>query len=217
MEDLFILCAGLALFVLFVFSQLRIENPLLHLQLFKMQDVSVGLGCLFCFTATLAATTFVFPFYLKGVLGLSPSQTGLALAPYSLALCTLGPLTGWLTAKMHPGWMSGSGFLVGAVVCTVYSQLGVDSSFLWISIGQFGLGLAGAAFLAPNRVVVLSSVPQQNLGEASALIQCVRFFGLSSGTMMASLIFESLLGPFGGVRGADWSPKAHLTGPSCIP
>jgi hypothetical protein len=48
---------------------------------------------------------------------------------------------------------------------------------------------------------VLSTVPEQNLGEASALIQCVRFFGLSVGTMMASLVFENLLGPFGGIRG----------------
>ena len=199
-KDLFILCAGLALFVLFIHSQLRAENPLLHVQLFKLRAVSVGLGCLFCFTATLAATTFVFPFYLKGILGLSPSRTGLALAPYSIALCTLGPFTGWLTTRMRPGWMSAAGFLAGAVACTTYSRLGGDSSFLWISMGQFGLGLAGAAFLAPNRVVVLSSVPQQNLGEASALLQCVRFFGLSVGTMMASLLFESLLGPFGGVR-----------------
>ena len=199
-QDLSVLVAGFGIFVIFVASQLTTEHPLMHLELFRLQNVSIGLGCLFCFTATLASTSFVFPFYLKGILNLSASQTGLVLAPYSLALCVLGPLTGWLTARIHPGWMSASGFLVGAVVCTIYSQLSKDSSYWWIAAGQFGLGLAGASFLSPNRVVVLSSVPERNLGEASALIQCVRFLGLSFGTMLASLVFERLLGPFGGVR-----------------
>ncbi|MFP5214039.1 MAG: MFS transporter, partial [Acidobacteriota bacterium] len=198
--DLLILGLGALIFAVFVLSQLSVEHPLIHLELFRLRNVSVGLGCLFCFTATLASTSFVFPFYLKGVLDLSPSQTGLVLAPYSVALCVLGPVTGWLTARIHPGWMSASGFFVGALVCIVYSQLGGESSFMWVAAGQFGLGLAGASFLSPNRVVVLSSVPEENLGEASALIQCVRFFGLSVGTMMASLVFESLLGPFGGIR-----------------
>lgn len=192
--------AGLVLFAFFVMSQLSAKDPLLHLNLFKLQNVSIGLGCLFCFTATLASTTFVFPFYLKGILDLSPSQTGLVLAPYSVALCFIAPFTGWLTARIHPGWMSAFGFLIGAVVCGIYSCIGGNSSFLWVAAGQFGLGLAGASFLAPNRVVVLSSVPQENLGEASALIQSIRFFGLSIGTMMASLVFEGLLKPFGGIR-----------------
>jgi EmrB/QacA subfamily drug resistance transporter len=199
-RELLILLGGLGLLLFFISGQLSIKEPFLHLKLFEIQNVSVGLGCLFFFTATLASTSFVFPFYLQGILKLSGSQTGLALAPYSLALCCFAPLTGWLSARLRPGWMSASGFVVGVLVCVMYSRIAADSSFLWVALGQFGLGLSGAAFLSPNRVVVLSSVPQHSLGEASALIQSVRFLGLSAGTMMASLVFEFLLKPFGGLR-----------------
>lgn len=206
--NVIIISIGAAAFFLFVRSQLVVKHPLVHLELFKLQNVSIGLGCLFCFTATLASCSFVFPFYLQGVLGLSASETGLVMAPYSLALCVVAPVAGWLTARMHPGWMSASGFLVGATVCLVYSRLGCASSFWWVAAGQFGLGLSGATFLSPNRIMVLSSVPAEDLGVASALIQGIRFFGLSIGAMGASLIFENMLGSYGGMHTLLESPAA---------
>ena len=217
-HDLALLIVGLIAFGLFIASQFRIRNPLVHLELFRLQNVSVGLSCLFCFTATLASCSFVFPFFLQGILELEPSKTGLVLMPYSLALSIVAPFTGWLTARMHPGWMSCSGFLLGAGVSLSYMELSASSSFWWVAVGQFGLGLSGATFLSPNRVVVLSTVPEKNLGEASALIQVIRFFGLSIGTLMASLIFHDLMDDFGGVaqllktRGSDLVDAAFIHG-----
>jgi len=185
---------------LFVVWQLKTRDPLLHLEMFKYRSVSTGLTCLFMFAGAIGACNFVFPFYLQGILGKTSAEAGGLLLPYSISLCVLAPLTGWLSVKMKASWLSFCGFLLGALVMLSYLTLTGSSSGWWIAVGQFALGVAGATFLSPNRVVILSTVPDQLLGVASALIQSCRFLALSVGTLFASFALEFLLKDFGGSK-----------------
>jgi MFS family permease len=123
------------------------------------------------------------------------------LAPYSIVMSVVAPLTGAWSVRLNPGKLAAGGFLLALAVIVFYSFFHATSPLWWLVAGQFFLGLAAALFLSPNRVAVMSSVSQEHLGTASGLMQVVRFLGLSVGTMVSSSVISGVLAPYGGLKG----------------
>lgn len=185
---------------LFLRRQLKAPYPLLHLGLFRSSGFALGIFTLFLFTQVFASCSFLFPFYLQGVQGVSPRDVGFILAPYSIMMCVVAPLTGAWSVRMNPGWLAACGFLLALAVIAFYATFGITTPLWWLVAGQFCFGLAAALFLSPNRVSVMSSVAPDHLGTASGLMQVMRFLGLSVGTMISSSMIGTLLEPHGGFK-----------------
>ncbi len=192
---------GVIALVLFLHRQLRAPYPLMNLSLFRGTGFSIGIFTLFLYTQVFASCSFLFPFYLQGIQGVSPSDVGFMLAPYSVVMSLVAPLTGAWSVRMNPGKLASSGFLLAMAVILFYTFFDALTPLWWLVAGQFGLGFAAALFLSPNRVSVMSSVPQEYLGTASGLMQVVRFLGLSVGTMFSSNMIAGMLASHGGLKG----------------
>jgi predicted MFS family arabinose efflux permease len=94
--------AALLLFVTFIYWERRTASPMLALDLFESKAFSLGSASSFF---TFLAGTAVFslmPFYLQGVAGLSPAQTGLIIAPTAVLFAITGPISGRLSDKYGP-------------------------------------------------------------------------------------------------------------------
>lgn len=185
--------------VLFFRRQFNTPHPLIPLEIFRDAGFTLGICTLFLFTQVIASCSFLFPFYLQGVQGVRPSDIGFILAPYSVMMCLVAPLTGVWSIRMNPGWLAAGGFLVAMSVTALYSFFGAATPVWWLVAGQFGLGLAAALFLSPNRVSIMTAVSPQHLGIASGLMQVMRFLGLSVGTMLSSNVIGAMLEPHGGL------------------
>lgn len=211
---------ALAALAFFLRRQFRAPYPLMHLGLFRNAGFTIGIFTLFLFTQVIASCSFLFPFYLQGVQGVSPRDVGFILAPYSVMMCIVAPLTGAWSIRMNPGWLASCGFLLAMTVTAFYSFFSDVTPIWWLVAGQFGLGLAAALFLAPNRVSIMSSVVPNHLGTASALMQVMRFFGLSVGTMLSSNIIGPMLASHGGLKalsgGKESAVNAFLSGQHII-
>ncbi len=192
---------GVCALVLFLRRQRNASHPLLNLGLFRGAGFSVGIFTLFLYTQVFASCSFLFPFYLQGVQGVNPRDVGFMLAPYSIVMSVVAPLTGAWSVRLNPGKLAAGGFLLALAVIVFYSFFHATSPLWWLVAGQFFLGLAAALFLSPNRVAVMSSVSQEHLGTASGLMQVVRFLGLSVGTMVSSSVISGVLAPYGGLKG----------------
>ncbi len=91
---------SLICFVIFIILELKIENPMLDLSIFKNRVFSVNIFSAFVMFIGISCINIIQPFYLQDVLKLSPGKTGLIMMAYPIVLSVIAPISGYLSDKM---------------------------------------------------------------------------------------------------------------------
>lgn len=191
------LCAGVFL-SLFIINEYAIEkrggNPLMKLSLFKSAGFSLGLLTLGIVMLGQFGAFFILPIYLQDVLSLNAFQTGIIFLPTSLAILVVGPLSGIIASRIGPKWVISCGMFVGVVgVWLLLSSLTVHAT-IWSlspSLAVFGIGIGMTSAQLTN--LILSSVPVQFAGEASAVNSTIRQIGTSIGIAIIGVVLSGSL------------------------
>jgi len=121
-------------------------------------------------------------------MGFDPLRTGILVAPTSVAMALLAPLTGWMSEKFAPERLCALGLAVNGAALVFLSFLDPGSSAVEVI---FGLGLMGVGmgiFQTPNNNLLMSSVPRRRLGVGSSVLSIVRSLGYSLGATLATAI-----------------------------
>lgn len=182
--------AGIFGIVGFVNYELRIEQPVVDINLFRKNTVFAfsNLAALINYAATFAVS-FIMSLYLQKVRGYSPQITGLIMVSQPIVQAMFSPLAGRLSDKMQPRTVSSVGMgmaLVGLILLLFISA----SMPLYYIIGCFVfLGFGFALFSSPNTNAILSSVERGHYGVAGAMVGTMRQVGMmfSMGIMMMIL------------------------------
>jgi EmrB/QacA subfamily drug resistance transporter len=186
--------AGLAVLALiclttFIVVENRSAVPLVHLELLRDRALIASLVSMGLVSTIMMATLVVGPFYLSGVLGLSPVQTGLAMS--------VGPGVSALTGIPAGRFVD----RFGEIAVTYIGLLGVavGSVLMTMLPGTFGVagyigGLAVitagyALFQAANNTAVMNGATPERRGVASALLGLSRNLGLITGASAMGAIF----------------------------
>jgi EmrB/QacA subfamily drug resistance transporter len=179
--------AGLAAFVIF---ELRFEDPIIDVRLFRYNMVFAfsNLAALINYAATFAVT-FLLSLYLQQVRGLSPQAAGMLLVVQPLVQAVLSPLAGRLSDRIEPRTVASIGMgltLVGLVLLIFLSP--VISMYYVVGCLVF-LGLGFALFVSPNTNAVMSAVSRSMYGVAGAIVGTMRQLGMmfSMGIVMMIL------------------------------
>ena len=181
----------------FIWWELRTPNPMLELRYFRMPVFSCGVSAAFLTFMGGISIFFLTPFYLQGVLGYTPTQTGLTLVPGAVCMLFLGPVSGRLSDRY--GWraLTVSGLACISVSLFILSRLTVDSSLAVILsaliLQSCGMGL----FFSPNASSVLSSVSRESYGVISAFLNLVRNAGNVVSIAVATAIVTATMGAMG--------------------
>jgi MFS transporter, DHA2 family, multidrug resistance protein len=162
---------------LFARRQLKLEDPLLDLRLFKLPALSVAL--------TINALDFLVGFgilvlvaqYLQLVLDLSPLEAGLWGVPPGLGFVVGSLLTSALLKVLRPAFALGGGLLLSAVGLALMAYAIKAHSVILITLGNtmFAVGSAPGTTIVADFVV--SSAPEEQSGAASALSETFSEFG----------------------------------------
>jgi len=179
------------LLVLFLVQEIRTEQPLVDLNLFRNRlfaGGNLGQGII---VLTLSAQILLMPFYMINGLGYSTTKTGLLLATASVATAVIGPLSGWLSDKIGTRQLCIVGMVLICAALFLFSSLGTESSDTDILLRLVIYGIGIGIFFSPNTSSIMGAVPKDRLGTASAMISTVRQIGLSSGMALAGTIFIS--------------------------
>ena len=168
----FAVVAGL--FVVFIWWESRVPEPMLALELFKRRLFSLGSAASFLVFMSGTSVFFLMPFYLQEVLGYTPGQTGLILGPTALCFAITGPIVGRLSDKY--GWRR---FVIGSLVIAGIGLFGLstlsETTPLWLVMGAlFTQGVGMGSFYTPNASAVLSTVEQSRYGVATAFMTLMR-------------------------------------------
>ncbi len=204
----------------FVWWESRAPQPMLALELFRRRLFTFGSLASFLTFMSGSSVFFLMPFYLQGVRGLTPWETGLLLSPTAVCFAAAGPFAGRLSDRYGWRW-----FIVGSLVVISIAMLGLatisDNPPLWRVLGALFLQSLGMGFFfSPNSSAVLSTVERSRYGVATAFMTLMRtgagVIGIALVTtvvtaVMGSMGFEPSLDAIASTGGVDDGVKGAFT------
>ena len=223
------LFGGLAVLIIFVFVETKVDEPLFKISLFKIRAFAYGNLANLMLSMGRGGLQFMLIIWLQGIWlplhGYSYSQTplwaGIYLVPLTIGFLLSAPLSGVLSDKFGPKAFTVGGAVLTALTFLVLIFVPVNFPYwefaLIIALNGFGSGL----FASPNRAELMNSVPANQRGAAGGMIATFQnsafvlsigvFFslmvaGLSS--KLPSTMFSGLTAQ--GVPAASASLIAHL-------
>ena len=190
-----LLAASLALFVGFVFLELRLPAPMLDLSLFKQRVFSAAAASAILNYISLYTVLFLMPFYLIQGRGLNPAQAGLLLTAQPLVMVVVTPLSGALSDRMGSRLLATLGMAIMAGGLLGLAQLGPSSPLNLVALYLGVVGLGTGLFISPNTSALLGAAPRNRQGVASGILATARNVGMMLGIGMAGAILTTRMLP----------------------
>ena len=180
----------MTLAVLFVFVEQRAAEPIIPLRLF--QNPVFAIGNIYGFLAGIAmfGAIIFLPLYLQAVMGMSPTESGLAMLPAVLGILTTSIVSGRLITrtgryKIFP--ILGAAILIVALL--LLSRLQVDTPFWQLALFELAFGAGLGMTMQTIVTAVQNAVEYRDLGTATS---ATTFFRQMGGTIGAA-IFGAIL------------------------
>jgi len=176
-ESVAALVVGVAVAVLFVRRQLRLEHPLLDLSLFRRSRVSIVLLTLIGAGIAMAGVGLTITQYLQSVLGHSPLEAAALFAPMGLGVAAATMLTPVLVRYVSEQTAISGGLGLAAVgaamLLLVPGADGTATAIVAITVLAFGTGPLFALGIG----YVVGSAPAGRAGAAASLSETGNYLG----------------------------------------
>jgi EmrB/QacA subfamily drug resistance transporter len=182
------LSGGIALICVFVVLELRQDEPMLNLSLFKVPTLAPSLlAALFQGLANFAVL-FLVIMYLQGPRGLSPIHASLLLVPGYVVGSAVGPFAGRLADRVGPVLPATVGLGVQVVALFIYAHLSLGTG-LWVVVAASVINGAGAsAFFPANNAAVMKASPPEVFGISSGMLRTFANIGMVFSFSVAILV-----------------------------
>jgi EmrB/QacA subfamily drug resistance transporter len=188
-----LLVLSVALLVLFIVIEMRVEQPLMPLRIFNVRTVAganiVGL----ILGAVIFANFFLLTLYVQQVLGYSAIEAGASFLPWTVLIILLAPQAGRLSDRVGARPFVAGGMVVIAASMFFFSRLGADESFWSLLPGMLLGGVGTAATMAPVTAAAMQAVRPEKAGVGSAVLNSMRQVGGSLGiALMGAIVAASV-------------------------
>lgn len=192
-----LLAGAVAALVAFGIVELRQENPMFDVRLFRVPAFAGAQIVAFTISSAMFAQFLYLTLYLQNILRYSPLQAGLRFLPLSMISFFIAPLSGRLSARIPIRVLLGTGMLL--VALALYLMDGVRVSSGWTTllagflVGGVGIGMVNP----PLATTAVSVVPPQRAGMAAGVNNTFRQVGIATGIAGLGAIFSASYGAGG--------------------
>lgn len=162
------LAGAAVLIVAFVLWERRIDHPMLPLRFFGNRRYSVAISALALVLFALLGMFFLMTQYLQFVLGYSPLQAGVRIAPVALALLLIAPFSVVVARRIGSKFVVASGMALIALGLALLSRTTVSGTYRDCIVPFLVVGIGVALSLAPCTESVMGSLPREEAGVGSA-------------------------------------------------
>jgi EmrB/QacA subfamily drug resistance transporter len=185
---------GVVTGVLFVWNELRVDEPIVPMRMFRNEVFTVTSMIGFVVGFAMFGTIVYLSIYMQVVRGLSPTAAGLQLLPLMLGLLFFSILSGrlisrWGRYKIFP--------VVGTLLATLglymMSHLGLHSPYWYIALSALILGAGLGNVMQVLVLAVQNSVKVTEIGVATSGSTFFRSIGGSFGTAIFGAILAHKL------------------------
>jgi MFS transporter, DHA2 family, multidrug resistance protein len=173
-----------------VVHELRTEDPVVDLRVFKARSYAVGVFLMTVVGFVLYGSLVLLPIMLQTLLGYPPMLAGIAMAPRGIGSFFMMPLTGIMTGHFDPRKLLTVGVLVGGGSLLWLSGLNLQAGYWDIFWPQLIQGAGLSLLFVPLTTVSMDPIPRERMGNATSLFNLMRNIGGSigiavTGTMLA--------------------------------
>jgi DHA2 family methylenomycin A resistance protein-like MFS transporter len=190
--------AGYALAALagaiFVAVEARGARPMLPLRLFENRTFSVASAIGLLINTAFYGLIFVFSLLFQREQGLTPLQTGLALAPIMVGITASNVLAGRVNERFGPRRTVGLAIVVVGVACVALLGVSAGTSYAAMVVQLTALGAAAGSIIPVITSELLGSVERSRSGVAAGTLNTLR----QTGSAIGVALFGSLLAGRGG-------------------
>ncbi|MEV5028922.1 MDR family MFS transporter [Paenibacillus sp. LPE1-1-1.1] len=191
MQIIGLLAASIIFLVILLFVERKAKSPVLPLSLFKNSIVTISNSIGFLMNAGMMGAMMYLPFFVQGVLGISPTNSGFVNMPMSIAMIFLSTLSGrWISksGKYKRFAIAGMPFMVvGMLMMAFMNNVGVAIAAM-IVFG-IGLGISMPVFT----LTVQNAVAPTQLGVATATATLFRNLGGTIGIAVMGTVMNSTM------------------------
>jgi EmrB/QacA subfamily drug resistance transporter len=194
---------------LFIFIELRVEQPMIDLRIFRNALLSVNLVTGFITFVAVAGVFILIPFYLENVLGYSTSRVGLLLAVVPIALGVTAPISGALSDKFGTRPITVIGLTSLVIGYGMMSTLSAETTTLGYILRLLPIGIGMGVFQSPNNSAIMGSARREQLGIVSGLLSITRTLGQVTGVAVSGAVWAALVAFYAGeALGGDTTTAA---------
>jgi MFS family permease len=175
----------------FVVLELRREEPMLDLRLFKSRFFSAATTSAMIHYIGYGTMAFLVPFYIADGMGYGATKAGVMITVMPMTMMIVAPFSGWVSDKFGPripaslgmALLSGGIFMVGRLG----SVLSVKEIVPGLILAGMGLGF----FSSANNSAIMGSVPMRYQGVANGVVSTARQLGIMLGVAISTAVFRA--------------------------
>ncbi|MFD4831762.1 MFS transporter [Streptomyces uncialis] len=173
--------AGAVFTVLFARRQLRLDDPLLDLELFGDRSFRAALLIILVSTAAGGGLYLFATQYLQLVAALPPLTAGLWLIPTAVASAAGALVAPSLARRSRPGHVVAGGLAVAVAGYLTMAVAGADSGPVLVATGITLVFFGAGPMTALSTDLVVGSVPPRRAGSAASMSETATELGISVG------------------------------------
>ena len=191
------LVVGMLLILFFIWIELRVSDPMFHLDLFKIRLFAAGNVANLCGGLARGGLQFMLIIWLQGVWlplhGYSfedtPLWAGIYMLPLMAGFIAMGPLSGVLSDRFGQRLFATAGMVIQVVCFLLLTLLPADFDYIWFAALLVLMGIGQGMFSAPNTTLSLNDVPPEQRGVASGM----RATFMNGASVMSMAMFFSIV------------------------
>ncbi|PAV30488.1 MFS transporter [Virgibacillus profundi] len=162
--------AGVLGIVLFSLRQLKLEEPVMDLRVFKYPMFTHAVLMFLIIIMAMFASEIILPIYMQGPLALSAATAGLVLLPGAILNGMMSPFMGHLFDKFGPRVLMIPATIVLSGTMFMMSRLTVDTSLWVVIVGYILLMLTVSAIMMPAETNGLNQLPKRLYPHGTAVM-----------------------------------------------
>ena len=197
-----ILCLGILFFIFFIRTEMKTENPVIDVNLFRknLPFTLSNLAAMVNYGSNFALS-YLMSIYLQVVKGMTSQWAGVILITNTVIMTVLSPFVGRISDRHSPFKMSAAGMALCAAALGLLSFLSEDLSLAKIIMILALSGVGFSFFSTPNTNAVMSCVEREDYGVSASILSTMRSIGHTAGMSVVSAVVGIYIGS-GSLKGA---------------
>jgi MFS family permease len=172
------LLGGVALLVVFCLIELRVSEPMFHLELFRVRAFAAGNLAALLAAMGRGGLQFILIIWLQGIwlpehgydFARTPLWAGIYMLPLIAGFLVAGPASGYLSDRFGARPFATGGMILAATSFLLLILLPVDFPYLLFALILLLNGAGMGLFSSPNSAGVMNSLPASQRGAGAGML-----------------------------------------------
>jgi len=191
------LLGGVALLAVFCVIELHVDEPMFHLELFRIRAFAAGNLAALLAAMGRGGLQFILIIWLQGIwlpehgynFAQTPLWAGIYLVPLIVGFLIAGPASGYLSDHFGARPFATGGMILAAASFLFLIVLPVNFSYEWFALILLLNGIGMGLFSSPNSAGVMNSLPASQRGAGAGMLATF----MNSASVLSIGVFFTLM------------------------